>query len=477
MVMRFSIFWKLCAVFIIVILLVLGADIIFDKVGSIDGNLLALFTFITIIALSYGASWFSVRFIKQPIHKLADSMDKLTEKEFGIQLEEDEKDEFSVLASSFNDISDMLASSEREFQKNRDYLEGILESTADIIITTNSAGKILTINSGAEKSLGYKRLDVLGKPFNMFFVNRHDAEAVFDDLKHSDSVENFDTKFVTNDGKVRYILLSLSLLRNHSSAIISIIGIGKDITKEKNLQEQLLQSLKLAAIGQVFTGVQHSMKNMLNACKGGAYMIKIGLKKDNRDMFVEGWDIVNEGIVGLTDMSLSMLKYVKEWKPKLSRVDLTETLSEVYRLIGQTGKDAGVNFSLNLTSGLPPVVCDPKMMHSVVMDIVSNAMEACMMKDYVEGEQPEVVLSASKSNSGKQFIITVQDNGLGMSDEVKENIFTPFFSTKVGSGTGLGLAITSRMVDSHHGEIVVDSKPNIGTAFSVKIPINLTNYI
>lgn len=204
-------------------------------------------------------------------------------------------------------------------------------------------------------------------------------------------------------------------------------------------------------------------------------MVKIGLAKDDRKMLEEGWEIVQEGISSLTAMSVHMLRFVKEWKPNFSRVDLTQTLSEIYRLIKQTAKDKGVEFRLNLPPEPPSVLCDAGMIHSAVMDIVSNALDACLMKDYQDGEIAEVVIGAYSDHDGQAFVIEVKDNGCGMTEEVKENIFTPFFSTKNKAGTGLGLSITSRMITAHNGKFEVDSEPNHGTAFRIVVPIDGTN--
>ena len=454
------------------------ADFLLERVDDLVSkrNLRTFFTIVIAIALSCGAAWFfAICFIKQPIHRLANSVRKLADKEFDFRLDEDEKDEFSPLTSSFNTMASMLASSQTELKKNKDYLEGILECTADIIVTVNPAGKILTFNTGAEKALGYQRLDVIGKPIEMLFVNPLDRELAIKQMKYADSVVNYETQFLTKDGQARDVLLTLSQLRNSAGAVIGTFGISKDITAEKHLQNQLIQSQRYAAIGQVFTGIQHSMKNQLNACKGGAYMVKIGLAKDDRKMLEEGWEIVQEGISSLTAMSVHMLRFVKEWKPNFSRVDLTQTLSEIYRLIKQTAKDKGVEFRLNLPPEPPSVLCDAGMIHSAVMDIVSNALDACLMKDYQDGEIAEVVIGAYSDHDGQAFVIEVKDNGCGMTEEVKENIFTPFFSTKNKAGTGLGLSITSRMITAHNGKFEVDSEPNHGTAFRIVVPIDGTN--
>jgi signal transduction histidine kinase len=177
----------------------------------------------------------------------------------------------------------------------------------------------------------------------------------------------------------------------------------------------------------------------------------------------------------MTSMSSDMLKYVKEWVPKSVRVDLTQTLTKVYNVIWKTAKDKGVEIRLDITPKLPSVVCDKSMIHSTVMDIVSNALDACLWKDYGDGETPEIALRAYSNRDHKELIIEVKDNGCGMTEDVKANIFTPFFSTKSKAGTGLGLSLSSRMINVHGGRIDVESESNHGATFRIVLPVDGTD--
>jgi PAS domain S-box-containing protein len=431
---------------------------------------------VVIFALLCWLNWLLVnRYLNKALRNLIEGMDQLAEKNFTHQLEGGWGGEFKSLASSFNDMSAMLSSSLTELKKSQDYLRSILESSADIIITVNPAGKIQTINAGAERALGYARFDVIGKPIEILFADPKERYVAIDKLKHADDVVNYQIQLLTASRDVRDVLLTISRLRNSENAIIGTIGIGKDITEEKRLQHELIQSQRLATIGEVFTGIQHSMKNLLNACKGGAYMVKIGLTTDNRKMLEEGWAMVEEGITRLTGMSQDMLKYVKDWRPRPDRVDINNTLADIHKVIKQTAKDKGVEFRFEPNPGLPIVKCDGRMMHSAIMDIVSNALDACLWKDYDNCETPEVTMAAHTEDDDRLLVIEVKDNGCGMSEDVKENIFTPFFSTKSKAGTGLGLSITTRMISVHDGTIEVESQPDKGSVFRIVLPVNGTD--
>ncbi|UCC45320.1 MAG: PAS domain S-box protein [Candidatus Zixiibacteriota bacterium] len=455
----------------------LEADYSLDRVDNIisSRNTRTLIGILIAVVLSVVTLWFLVGFyVKRPVRALTTGMNELAERKFDFRLAEDEKDEFGSLASSFNDMASILSSSLRELEKTRDYIRGILESSADIIITVNSSGLIRTFNTGAENVLGYLRTDVIGESIEMLFADPDERKVAAEKLKYSDDIVNYATRFRTKEGDLRDVLLTISQLRNPRGELIGTIGIGKDMTEEKRLQNLLMESQRFAAIGQVFTGIQHSMKNMLNACKGGAYMVDLGLRKENQDMLVEGWQMVKQGISRMADMSKDMLRYAKDSKPRLVRTDLAQMLSDIEAVIKQTAKDKGVEFKLDIAPELPTLSCDSRMIHSAVMDIVSNALDACLWKETIDHEAPKVVVSARPSEDGKEICIEVTDNGCGMTKEVKENIFTPFFSTKSKTGTGLGLSIASRMIAVHVGKIDVESEPNRGTTFRILLPIDGT---
>jgi two-component system sensor histidine kinase AtoS len=478
MLKRIPIFFRLSAAFVVIIvavLVVLNYANVVSGGGTEGTGLRTAVAIVVAVILGCAATWFLVRrYLTRPMQGLVHGMNELAEKRFDFRLDENESDEFGSLAASFNDMASMLSSSLLELKKNQDYLRSILESSADIIITLNPSAKIQTINAGAEKALGYLRFDVIGEPIEKVLVNPADREVVVKRLRYADDVVNYESQFRTQTGAVRDVLLTISRLRNPQGEMIGTIVIGKDVTEEKRLQKQLIQSQRLATIGQVFTGIQHSMKNMLNACKGGAYMVRTGLASDNRDMLVQGWDMVQEGIERMTGMSSDMLKYVKDWKVRPDLVNVGGILEEIHRSIAQTAKDKGVTYRLDIAPDAPATQCDSKMIHSALMDIASNALDACLWKVYDEDEQPEVIMRAFADKKEQNLIIEIRDNGCGMTEDVKANIFTPFFSTKSKAGTGLGLSLTTRMIGAHGGEIDVESEPNRGALFRITLPVDGT---
>ncbi|MHC4401011.1 MAG: PAS domain S-box protein, partial [Planctomycetota bacterium] len=357
-----------------------------------------------------------------------------------------------------------------ELRDAKEYLEGIIENSADIIITVTPDGIIETFNRGAEQALGYRRAEVIGMQIETLFADPRERDVAVEQLKDSDNVKNYETRFLTKSGQVRNVLLTLSRLRDREGSPIGTFGISKDVTQEKELQRELVQSQKFAAIGQAVTRIQHAIKNMLNSLKGGAYLVRNGMTKDNRERIEEGWVMVEEGIERISNLSYNMLNFAREWKPELQRADLSDLVVKVCEQNRQAAANHGVALRHEVREGLPVVLCDPKLIHMATTDLVVNAIDACTWKEYHSGETPEVVLETSLGEGGDSFVIKVCDNGCGMTEEIRRNIFTPFFSTKETLGSGLGLAVTARIIRVHGGEISVESEPDRGTTFRIHIP-------
>lgn len=234
-------------------------------------------------------------------------------------------------------------------------------------------------------------------------------------------------------------------------------------------QHELVQTQEFVAIGQAVTGIQHAIKNMLSALTGGVYLVRIGAAKGDQDRIKEGREMVEEGIERIGTLSRSMLNFAKEWKLELQTADLNGMVEKICKANRQAAADRGVDLRYEPPDAVSSVVCDPNLVHMAITDILVNAFDACTSKDYDHGEG-EVVLKNFSTDGGDVFVIEVCDNGCGMSDEVRRNIFIPFFSTKNILGTGLGLALTARIINAHGGKITVESEPDRGSAFRIHLP-------
>ena len=421
-----------------------------------------------VIALRVMFTWL----LERPIAELIAGTKRIAASQFDFRFDQNRDDEIGILEKSFNTMTATIQASQYELRGAKDYLQGIVENSADIIITVTSEGLIQTFNHGAEQALGYSRREVIDTHIETLFVDPRERDLAIARLKDTDNVKNYETRFRAKDGQVRNVLLTLSRLRDPDGNACGTFGISKDITQEKELQRELLQAQKFVAIGQAVTGIQHAVKNMLGVLTGGAYLVSVGVAKDNRERIEEGNAMVKEGIEQITAFSGNMLNYAKEWKPERERVNLDDMVAKTCESNRQAAANQGVALRYEASEGLPGVLCDPKLIHMAVTDILVNAVDACTSKEYGDGESPEMVLKNSLTDDGDFFVIELRDNGCGMTEEVRGRIFQPFFTTKDALGTGLGLALTARIINAHGGKISVESEPNRGATFRIHLPIH-----
>ena len=409
--------------------------------------------------------------LAKPLRHLAAGVNTLAAGDLGFRFPAERDDEIGLAEDSFNNMAARIQTQQRELRKTLENLEGIVENTTDLIIAVDVEGDIRTFNRGAELALGYLRGEVIGRKVKMLFHDPHDRDIAIARLNEQEPVTNWETKFRTKNGQIRNVFMTLSRLRDRRGNLTGTYGISKDITNEKILLRKLFRSEQEAAIGRAITGIQHAIKNMLNTLRGGLYIARLGQKKDRAERITEGCDMIEEGLTRISDLSHSMLKYAREWKIEPEPVDIADLVEKIILAIGQTANERGVSLGKEIGDSVPPVPCDPRLMHMVLMDIASNALDACDFKEFTDGEEPELVIRVRCAEDARSVIIELADNGVGMSPEVRKNVFTPFFSTKKKWGTGLGLALTSRIIELHNGKIVVKSEPEKGSVFRISLPL------
>ena len=406
------------------------------------------------------------------LNHMLEGLWKMAAKELTFRFEAEDDDEIGLLERSLNRISDQIQTQQTDLREAVDYLEGIVESSADLIITVTPKGLIKTFNRGAEMTLGYDRDEVIGEHVEMLFADPSERKVAIDRLDKEDAVRNYETRLLTKDGEIRYALLTLARLRDPEGNPIGTFGISKDFTAEKELQRKLVQSEQIAAIGRSMTGIVHTIKNMLNTLQGGLYITQVGYKKGNEELFLEGCAMLQEGLSRISDLSQHMLKYTREWTLEPEPTDLEEMVIRIDAAVHKGAVDRGISFKTEIEPGIPMTTCDPRLIHMVLMDLVTNALDAVESKNEEDGGAPEVVLALSSQNAEKdrRIRLEVRDNGCGMSPEMAEHVFTPFVTTKKG-GSGLGLALAARITKLHEGTIEVESEPDHGSTFRIDLPL------
>jgi signal transduction histidine kinase len=228
----------------------------------------------------------------------------------------------------------------------------------------------------------------------------------------------------------------------------------------------MVQAERLAAIGQTIATLSHHIKNILQGIRGGSYLIEEGLKGNEPDVIRRGWSIVEKNQERISNLVMDMLTFSKERKPELIAADLNETTREVVELMEVRAKDAHVELTFQPASDLPALTFDPEALHRAILNVVTNAIDAC---DKIENGR--VTVSTHYSAEKKIAWIDVEDNGEGIPPEEIKKLFAVFESRKGARGTGLGLPVSQKILREHNGDIRVTSDPGKGSRFRLFFPV------
>ncbi len=249
-------------------------------------------------------------------------------------------------------------------------------------------------------------------------------------------------------------------------ALLTAIGVQTGLAlANMRLIDARLRSERLAAVGQTVASLSHSIKNILQGMRGGADVVELGLRKGNTPVVKSGWDIVSRNLERIYELTMNMLAFSKQRKPELEMTNLNPLMEEVAALINTQYENKRVALITDLEDNMPPLPLDGGGIHQAVLNLLSNALDASREESGV------VTLSTGFDDATDEVVITVRDNGEGMTEPTRRRLFEPFHSTKGLKGTGLGLVVTQKVVSEHGGQIDVDSTPGEGTTFTVRLPI------
>ncbi len=273
------------------------------------------------------------------------------------------------------------------------------------------------------------------------------------------------TAALEKTGKGDFRSLSVPAEGDEVGALITAFNKMEEdlVTRDEELRkknEELHRSRKLASIGTLASGVAHELNNPLN----NIYISAQILEREAKDSCTP---LVREIVGDIVGQSLrvksivgDLLEYARAREPNLRNIELNELVRGVYKLIGATSDTKGINFVMNSDSERILVKADPEQIERVFINLFTNAVEAMSGK----GD-----LTVSMSSAGDSVTIAVTDTGTGMTPQEAEKVFEPFFTTK-DKGTGLGLAIVFNIIRKHRGEIIVDSRKDMGTTFRITLP-------
>jgi two-component system, NtrC family, sensor kinase len=248
--------------------------------------------------------------------------------------------------------------------------------------------------------------------------------------------------------------------------LLTAIGLqaGMAVTNAR-LYHAGLQAERLAAVGETTAALSHSIKNILQALRGGADVVEMGLRGGNITQAAKGWRVVDRNLEKIYNLTMNLLAYSRPREPRMEPINPKVLIDECLELMSTAAAEKGVMAVAVVDPDHPAFPADPDGLHQVLMNLLINALDA------VEPQKGLIRVVCKYDSENKQTMIEVIDNGVGIAPSMMNHMFELFHSTKGNRGTGLGLAVAKKIVDEHDGSISVKSKQGEGTTFTIRLPV------
>jgi PAS domain S-box-containing protein len=360
------------------------------------------------------------------------------------------------------DISDLKAF-QAELQRERDFSGKILNNTQSLILVADTAGLVSYANRRWQ-GMGYEQKQVLGAPLETLVgpARRQAFKDAFNAILNGHQVDNLDLQILRGDGRVGQFSVNLSPMRDEQGNVTSIVVVMSDITDAATLQAKLMHAEKMAAVGQLVSGVAHEVNNPLTAILGFADLLMEN--DDLPESARKDLRVILQEAQRTKQIVQNLLSFARQMPPQRKPVELNSILRRTVQLRAYDFQSHGVEVIEDLDQGLPYVIGDSHQLQQVFLNIVNNAYDAVR-----ETGRPARI-EIKTANQGELVEVSFRDNGHGITHP--DRIFDPFFTTKeVGKGTGLGLSICYGIVHEHGGEIVCHNNAGAeGATFIVRLP-------
>jgi PAS domain S-box-containing protein len=342
---------------------------------------------------------------------------------------------------------------------------GLVESASDAIFTLTDEGRFTAVNRALEHAVGRGRNELLGAPLSSV-VDASDVEAARELLRRT--IEGARCR-----GLVRYRSASGEVRSGNvitapvfeEGVIVGALGIMRDVTEEQRLAAQLLQQEKLAAVGQLVSGVAHELNNPLAGVMAFSELL-LASRAAEEDEARRALETIHHEATRAAKIVAHLLTFARQRPAERMEADLNAIVEDTLALRRYALTAVQVELDVVLDSTLPRTWADPFQLQQVVLNLLGNAEQA--LTDWPGPRR----IAIWTRHDGASLTLAVSDTGPGIPLEHRDRIFNPFYTTKpVGQGTGLGLSISDGIVREHGGQIRVDSYPGGGATFLVQLPI------
>jgi PAS domain S-box-containing protein len=358
---------------------------------------------------------------------------------------------------------------ERRLHKQQEFAHRLVDSFPDLILVLDTQANYTFVSPRCNEILGYASDEI---SLMKLGARTHPEDlpklmALYTDIiAGQQSFASLEMRVRHKLGEWRKILFNFSPLFDESDKIEGVVLSGRDVTDLKRMEEQLIQAEKLAAMGQMLAGVAHELNNPLTAILGVTELVREreGLDESMKRQL----DLTHRQARRAARIVQNLLEFSRPASPQKKGIDLSTIIERTLQLHEHSLRRNQVEVDFTPRTDLPPIIGDANQLIQVFLNLISNAEQA--IHEVRESGRIQIRLTLG----GDNVVVTVQDDGVGISPEAMPKLFDPFYTTKrPGGGTGLGLSICLSIAREHGGTIQAESLPGGGSAFSVYLPASV----
>ncbi len=428
--------------------------------------------------------YFVTRNLLKPLERLTTMVNRVQQGDLNARVTVGDKDEIGVLSAAFNTMAEEISRWHQEFEvavQERTAVLGkfseVIEQSPVSIVITDILGNIEFVNPKFSELTGYSMEEVLGENPRIL----KSGETPYQTYKKlwetisSGHIWEGDLANRKKSGEIFWEHAKISPITTGEGVITGYVGIKEDITAQRQLESQLLQSQKMEAMGTLAGGIAHDFNNILTVISGYGTILKMKFEDDPASVAMIDEILMAEARA--EEMTKSLLMFSRKEEIRLVPVNLTEIMRGLQKSLSRLIRE-DIELKIELPDGNLQVMADKGQLEQLIVNLAVNARDAMPSggllsitvadKCLIESDFLAEELKAQE----RYAVITVSDTGLGMDKATQERIFDPFFTTKaVGKGTGLGLSMAYSAVKKHGGAIYFWSEPGEGTTFKIYLPL------
>lgn len=345
-------------------------------------------------------------------------------------------------------------------------LQLLFDQLPDLIFSIDLDGKISDWNRSAARRTGFSREEMLGGELNFLWPEAPPLPSLLQDLREEKPLQAGEIRLRRKDGPALEVRLTFWPIAEAGREIQGVLGIAQDISPEKLAEVKLMHADRLASVGELVATVAHELRNRLTGVLGFSQLVAI---KNKDPKIARDLERISSSAEQCKKIVNDLLNFSRKSDPDRKALGVNGILRKALDLVERQLEESGIEVVKDFQKNLPFCLLDFQQIQQVFLNLLTNAQQA------ISATKKRGKIIVRTRIQGKDVVVSIEDNGPGMTPEVLGRIFDPFFTTKPAEiGTGLGLSISFGIVESHEGRFDVESEPGKGTRFHLHLPITDT---